>query len=233
MSFKLMPELVRGAVHTLQKERKDRDAIDAALRTFVEQAHGASAAAGWHTDLSTGAPKPMNRGEKRMLIVSELAEAMEGHRRDRMDDKLPHRKMLEVELADAVIRIGDYPGALDNPELRGAYSTGDIPLLPPGQDGRSAVAQCVISFGFARTSVSSVGFKGNAAEHLYFAVDSLSTYEHLGEAVSMAACLHAIFDLAEGLGLDVAGAAAEKMEFNAQRADHKLENRQAAGGKQF
>ena len=45
-----------------------------------------------------------------MLIVSEVAEAMEGERKDLMDDKLPHRKMAEVELADALIRIFDYAG---------------------------------------------------------------------------------------------------------------------------
>lgn len=49
-----------------------------------------------------------------MLAVSELAEAMEGHRKDLADDKLPHRKMFEVELADALIRIFDMAGA---PEL--------------------------------------------------------------------------------------------------------------------
>jgi len=42
-----------------------------------------------------------------MLVVSEIAEAMEGDRKDLMDDKLPERKMIEVELADAVIRIFD------------------------------------------------------------------------------------------------------------------------------
>jgi NTP pyrophosphatase (non-canonical NTP hydrolase) len=36
---------------------------------------------------------------------------MEGDRKDLMDDKLPHRKMREVELADAVIRIFDLAGA--------------------------------------------------------------------------------------------------------------------------
>lgn len=46
-----------------------------------------------------------------MLIVSEIAEAMEGERKGLMDDKLPHRKMAEVELADALIRIFDYAGA--------------------------------------------------------------------------------------------------------------------------
>jgi hypothetical protein len=42
-----------------------------------------------------------------MLMVSELAEAMEGHRKGLMDDKLPHRTALEVELADCLIRILD------------------------------------------------------------------------------------------------------------------------------
>jgi len=48
-----------------------------------------------------------------MLCVSELAEAMEGHRKNLMDDHLPDRKMLEVELADTVIRIFDMAGGLD------------------------------------------------------------------------------------------------------------------------
>ncbi|XUM19805.1 hypothetical protein ACRAVF_19255 [Bradyrhizobium oligotrophicum S58] len=38
-----------------------------------------------------------------MLIVSEIAEAMEGERKSLMDDHLPHRKMVEVELADTLI----------------------------------------------------------------------------------------------------------------------------------
>jgi len=46
-----------------------------------------------------------------MLIVSEVAEAMEADRKGLMDDKLPHRSGLEVELADAVIRIFDLAGA--------------------------------------------------------------------------------------------------------------------------
>ena len=52
-----------------------------------------------------------NKGELLMLIVSEVSECMEGERKDLMDDKLPHRKMAEVELADALIRIFDYAGA--------------------------------------------------------------------------------------------------------------------------
>jgi NTP pyrophosphatase (non-canonical NTP hydrolase) len=111
--------------------------------------HAAAAEAGWWTDLHTGEPmahRPHFVGEKLMLVVSEIAEAMEGHRKGLMDDKLPHRTMIEVELADAVIRIAD---------------------------------------------------------------------------------------LAGGMKLDLGGAIAEKMAFNAQRPDHKLEARMAAGGKAY
>lgn len=45
------------------------------------------------------------------LIHSEISEAMEGDRKKLMDDKLPHRSMLEVELGDAVIRIFDLAGS--------------------------------------------------------------------------------------------------------------------------
>jgi NTP pyrophosphatase (non-canonical NTP hydrolase) len=85
-----------------------------ATRLLVTHCHGASVEAGWWTDLKTGEPLEVSTRvpEKLMLCVSELAEAMEGHRKNKMDDKLPHRPMIEVELADAVIRIADLAGAL-------------------------------------------------------------------------------------------------------------------------
>lgn len=73
----------------------------------------------WH-DLETGEPKDRNIPEMLMLIVSEIAEAMEGHRKNLLDDKLPHRSMLEVELADALIRLLDLAGGLGL-DLGGAY----------------------------------------------------------------------------------------------------------------
>jgi NTP pyrophosphatase (non-canonical NTP hydrolase) len=79
---------------------------------IARECHGASVAAGWYTDPKTGEPIKRNVGEMLMLIVSEIAEAMEGHRKSLADDKLPHRPMIEVELADAVIRIGDLAGYL-------------------------------------------------------------------------------------------------------------------------
>lgn len=50
-------------------------------------------------------------GTKLALIHSEISEALEGIRKGKQDDHLPHRKAEEVELADAVIRIFDYAGA--------------------------------------------------------------------------------------------------------------------------
>lgn len=57
--------------------------------------------------------KTRNKGELLCLVHSEISEAMEGHRKDLMDEKLPHRKAFEVELADALIRIFDIAGAYD------------------------------------------------------------------------------------------------------------------------
>jgi NTP pyrophosphatase (non-canonical NTP hydrolase) len=74
---------------------------------------------GWYSDPKTGKRIKRNTGEILMLIVSEIAEAMEGHRRGLKDDKLPHRDMIEVELADAVIRIFDLAGSM-NMDLGGA-----------------------------------------------------------------------------------------------------------------
>jgi NTP pyrophosphatase (non-canonical NTP hydrolase) len=72
----------------------------------------------WH-DLHTGEPLKRNKGELLMLIVSEVAEAMEGERKNLQDDHLPHRKMAEVELADVIIRVLDY-AAGHNYDIEGA-----------------------------------------------------------------------------------------------------------------
>lgn len=101
--------------------------------------HGASAAAGWWVMSDEGETFDLKRiinnpqtplerrlakalvAEKLCLGHSEISEAMEGHRKGLMDDKLPHRPMIEVELADAMIRISDLAGAL-NLDLGGAIA---------------------------------------------------------------------------------------------------------------
>lgn len=117
-----------------------------AINELAEICYAASKNAGWHTNLETGELLERNKAEMICLIHSELSEAMEGERKGLMDDHLPHRPMVEVEMADAVIRIMDYCGRW---------------------------------------------------------------------------------------GYDLGGAVVEKLEYNAKRADHKLENRIKNGGKKF
>ena len=67
----------------------------------------------WWIDLETDQPKERNVGEMLMLCVSELAEALEGHRKGLQDDKLVQYRMLDVELADCLIRILDLCAGLN------------------------------------------------------------------------------------------------------------------------
>lgn len=47
-------------------------------------------------------------GNQIALMHGELSEGHEALRKDLMDDKLTHRKGIEVELADVIIRIMNY-----------------------------------------------------------------------------------------------------------------------------
>lgn len=76
------------------------------LNDLAQKVHKANIK--WWQDIETGQPIKRNKGELIALMHSELSEALEGERKNLMDDKLPHRKMVEVEMADTVIRILDY-----------------------------------------------------------------------------------------------------------------------------
>lgn len=80
------------------------------INLLSEVAYDNSFKAGWHTNIETGELKERNKAEMICLMHSELSEAMEGERKDLMDTHLPHRKMVGVELADLLIRVGDYAG---------------------------------------------------------------------------------------------------------------------------
>lgn len=75
------------------------------LSDLQARIHQANRDAGWWD-------KERNIPELIALMHSELSEALEGVRRDLMDDHLPHRKMVEVEFADTIIRILDAAGGM-------------------------------------------------------------------------------------------------------------------------
>lgn len=83
------------------------------MRDFVnaltEICYGDAKAAGWHKEVPPDVVKYL-QATQLMLMVSEISEAMEGVRKDLKDEKLTHRSAVEVELADAIIRIADFCG---------------------------------------------------------------------------------------------------------------------------
>lgn len=67
----------------------------------------------WWEDIDTGKPIQRNKLELLALVITEISECLEGERKNAMDDKLPHRKMAEVEMADAYIRLLDFSAGFE------------------------------------------------------------------------------------------------------------------------
>lgn len=84
------------------------------LTDLSKQVHAANIK--WWQDPATGLPIKRNRGELLALIHSEISEALEGERKNLMDDKIPQYPMAAVEIVDAIIRELDYLAGI-HPEI--------------------------------------------------------------------------------------------------------------------
>lgn len=191
---------------------------------IIEQPYARSYAAGWWTDLETGEDYLVDSKmtvQKKNLIMTELAEAVEGKRKGLMDDKLPHRKMVEVELADAVIRALDLCAAINTVYKNVLY----IDLIKLSIDSlHESEYKCNPELSFDEL-IYSLNRELFLIPHYEF-----NLYDNLVSLVYI--CLSTL-DWCDNNGYNLVGAMKEKMEFNANRADHKIENRKKENGKKF
>ena len=138
------------------------------------------------------------------LCSSELSEALEGARKSLMDDHLPQYRMFEVEIADTIIRVLDLAGALE------------ISLNSVDELKDEFVEQ------FAEEGYT-------IPEQIFEAKATLDRRQRACIRRMLAASLA----IADFNGINIWKIVAEKRAYNASRADHKRENRAAAGGKAF
>lgn len=184
--------------------------------------HMAAVRSGWWTDMVTGESTIGKRSfiEMCALIQTEITEAFDGYRGSLMDDKLPHRTMFEVELADTFIRCGDTSlgCGVDLAAALAYLDTGTNGLV--SWDPFSEVHPC-----------SMAGYLMTISGYVSYAVEGQRKRDTVKRDVNMAKAMYAIIVLCANNGCDLRGAVAEKLAFNASRPDHKMENRLKDGGK--
>lgn len=192
------------------------------LSELSKQVHAANIK--WWQDPSTGLPVRRNKGELLALIHSEISEAYDGDEMGLMDDKLPHRRMTEVELVDSAIRIFDYAAGFSHDIYQAGIKYGLSEFVDLNHLIQCAHTGCLpptVGYSDIHSQISKVLELERKGKHSSDVAESL-----------VVLLLH-IFFMAHELEYDVQGAFDEKIAFNSVRKDHTHEARLIAGGKQF
>ena len=205
--------VIPGARHDHAKTAEHVDEI-------ATEIHHRNVSAGWWSDLATGERIARNTGELLMLAVSELAEIPAGFPFcDTMDDKLPNRLMAEVEVADFAIRLFDTARGTGIRQIGSHFVT--------ASEG----------YDFAIVNLEAKRFPDLWLMNMIRTVATAMEADRKGRRAvyceSIAKALFQAFRFADAHSLNIADAIFEKMEYNAQRADHKPENRTKADGKKY
>lgn len=153
------------------------------------------------------------------LVSTEIAEATEGERKNLMDDKLPIRKMGEVELADAAIRLLD---------IAGRHGWRYTQKCPPDSDAYAVLLGALS--GGDELNIAKAHFALNMQ---LAAIGRSIVFEDEWHEEAYSAMMDMLFVVAHRMGYNMVAAIAEKREFNKTRSDHTLEERAATNGKKF
>ena len=157
---------------------------------------------GWHDN-----PRSFNTFV--CLFHSELSEAMEGLRKNLMDDHLPEYPMVAVELADFVIRVLDWFGSVDD-----ATVMDTTPHEFPQWDNIDYIAEL-------HQMVSAAMF----FKDIEGGFDDIE--QNLNNSISVSE------SMAIANGWNLLEIINKKLEYNKYRNDHKRENREKENGKKF
>lgn len=168
----------------------------------------------WHDKRRTGEPLERNFPELLMLTVSEIGEAWDGD--GQKDDKLPTRKAIEVELADVLIRVFDWIGAMELPvpNAFAAMTHADRAILTRP----SSTAAILLDMVCNLSSVMEIHRKGGSREQM---------------AKHTAYVILQVIRTSYELDMAVDEAFIEKLRYNLTRPDHLPSERVKEGGKDY
>lgn len=181
------------------------------INALTKEIHAQNVAVGWYES-----KRPLIT--LLALINSELYEALEGYRKNLKDDHLPQYDNFAVEMADVLIRLYDLMG-YQNIEYQSNFSLSEQELedlkeeLIQTYDGEeNLVPVFIMMMTLLVMEIETKKFEMSYTifvDQVHYFMKNVFGYSNFEEIIQA------------------------KLEYNKQRADHKLENRKKENGKRF